>query len=175
MGALEGKDVVSWAQAILAHDPEAKIVLHGVSMGAATVMLATAEELPDAVKAAVEDCGYTDALSIFAGKIKNIMGVPGFPVLNFMDWMSKKRTGVQVSAAAPLTAVTKTKIPMLFIHSRTDKMIPYAMMEQLYAASKAPVKEQLTIKEAGHAMSYLVAPEIYFKTVFAFSDRFTAK
>ena len=38
---------------------DAEIVLHGLSMGAATVLMVSGERLPEQVKAIIEDCGYT--------------------------------------------------------------------------------------------------------------------
>ena len=47
MGYKEGEDIAAWARMIAEHHPKARIVLHGVSMGAATVMIAAArDDLP---------------------------------------------------------------------------------------------------------------------------------
>ena len=65
MGWLDRKDVLQWIDYIIEQDPEAKIVVHGISMGAATTMMTAGESTPDNVKAFVEDCGYTSVWDIF--------------------------------------------------------------------------------------------------------------
>ena len=63
MGVLESEDIKVWAEQIVERDPQAKIVLHGVSMGAATVLMASALDIKN-LCAVVEDCGYTSAYEI---------------------------------------------------------------------------------------------------------------
>lgn len=173
MGTRESDDIALWAAQIAREDPEAKIVLHGVSMGAATVLLASAREMPGQVAALVEDSGYTSAYDMFARQMRSLFNLPAFPLLDCANYMAQKRTGVKFSEASPLAAVRKTKIPTLFIHGADDRMVPPSMMQELYNASSAPVKEELIISKAGHAMAYVVDPQTYFTRVFAFTDKYT--
>ena len=167
MGTKESEDIVLWAQEIAKHDDAAKIILHGVSMGAATVMLATAQEPPNVV-AAVEDCGYTSAYTMFTAQLDKLFGLPPFPIMNCVDVVSRIKTGTALSAATPVEAVKSTKVPMLFIHGDVDELVPFAMMGELYDASAAPVKEQYVVRGAGHADAKRAAPAEYFAHVFAF-------
>ena len=172
MGALESQDIVRWARQIAAADPEARIVLHGVSMGAATVMLASAAELPPQVTAVVEDSGYTDVYGMFSAELKKLFGLPSFPVLDCANLMSGVRTGVYFKDVRPVDAVRQSKVPMLFIHGDADQLVPVGMMKELYAASAAPAKEELTVAGASHAVSASVAHDAYYKKVFGFADRY---
>lgn len=172
MGFFESADLVKWIEKIIAVDPSAEIVLHGVSMGAATVMMTTGKELPSNVKAAVEDCGYTSAYEMFRDQLQVIFGLPEFPIMSCVDVVSGIKTGAPVSKAAPLKAVGSTKVPMLFIHGDADKLIDHSMMERLFEASGAPVKEKWTVAGAGHADAKPKNPAAYFERVFAFVDRF---
>ena len=45
MGWLDRLDIISWINWIIEQDPDAQIVLHGVSMGAATVMMTSVKFL----------------------------------------------------------------------------------------------------------------------------------
>ena len=174
MGALEGQDIEKWVEKIAAEDPQAKIVLHGVSMGAATVMLASAQQdMPDNLAAVIEDCGYTSADKMFAMQLKNLFDLPSFPLIDCMDIMSRRKTGVALSAAAPIKAVQKTRVPMLFIHGDADKLVPYEMMQELYDACGAPVKEKVTVKGASHAEAKSADPQAYDRVVFGFANRYT--
>ena len=75
MGALESQDIFDWAAKISAQNPNSTIILHGVSMGAATVMM-TAAKNPKNVVAVVEDCGYTSAYEMFTAQLEKIFGLP---------------------------------------------------------------------------------------------------
>ncbi len=172
MGFFESDDLIGWIKKIVELDPSAEIVLHGVSMGAATVMLTTGKELPPNVKVAVEDCGYTSAYEMFRDQLQVIFGLPEFPIMKCVDVVSGVKTGASVSSAAPIKAVGATKVPMLFIHGDADRLIDHSMMERLFEASGAPVKEQWTVEGAGHADAKPKNPAAYFERVFAFVDRF---
>ena len=175
MGTLEANDIKLWTEKIIAEDPDAKIILHGVSMGAATAMMTTALELPENVVALVEDCGYTSAYKMFGVKLKELFDLPEFPFMNCVDIVCKIKTGVFLSDAAPIESVKSTKIPTLFIHGDEDKLVPYSMMNELYDASAAPVKEKMTVEGAGHADAKNKDPEVYFDRVFHFLRRFAGK
>ncbi|MBR2216089.1 MAG: alpha/beta hydrolase [Selenomonadaceae bacterium] len=167
MGAMESRDLVKWAEKIVATDPEAEISLHGVSMGGATVMMASALDIPH-LYAVVEDCGYTGAYEMFAGQLTKLYGLPSFPIMNFVDVVAYLRTGFWVSDMAPIKSVPATKVPMLFIHGDADGLVPYHMMGELFTASGAPHKEEMTVPGAGHADAKDAYPKAYFGRVFTF-------
>ncbi|MGN0940873.1 MAG: alpha/beta hydrolase [Selenomonadaceae bacterium] len=172
MGAKESIDVSDWASEITRRDPDAKIVLFGVSMGAATVMLAGADDgLPRSVTAVIEDSGYTDLRSVFAEELDKLIGLPPFPFLEFIDFVAQKRAGFTFEEAQPIKAVKKSRLPMLFIHGDADQLIPYAMMRRLYDASSSSDKETFTAEKMPHAAAY--QKKGYYKKVFDFADRHT--
>ena len=69
--------------------PDGKIVLYGISMGAATVMQASGLPLPESVVGIVEDCGFTSAYEEFRHMLKSMAHLPGFPLLNILGWQCK--------------------------------------------------------------------------------------
>lgn len=170
MGAKESEELVLWAEKILEADPEAKISLHGVSMGAATVMMASALEVPH-LYAVIEDCGYTSAYEMFSQQVEKLFGLPSFPIMDCVDVVARFRTGVAVSDMAPLKKVASAKVPILFIHGDKDGLVPYSMMSQLYDAANAPGKERMTIPGAAHAAAKNTMPRAYFGQVFDFLDK----
>ena len=165
MGALESRDVYDWAKKIPA---DAKIVLHGVSMGAATALMTAALEPPNLI-AVVEDCGYTSAYVMFTEQLNKIFGLPEYPVMPCANLVCKFHTGIKISDAAPLAVVDKIKVPVLFIHGDADKLVPFEMMTQLYDACAAP-KEKFVVAGAGHADAKPTNPAAYFDKVFSFLD-----
>lgn len=165
MGALESRDIFDWAKKLPA---DAKIVLHGVSMGAATALMTAALEPPNLI-AVVEDCGYTSAYEMFNEQLNKIFGLPEYPVMPCANLVCKFHTGVKISDAAPLAVIDKIKVPVLFIHGDADKLVPFDMMTQLYDACAAP-KEKFVVAGAGHADAKSTNPAAYFDKVFAFID-----
>ena len=152
LGYRESEDIVLWARRIAQENPQAKIILHGVSMGAATVMMAAGrEDLPPEVVAVVEDCGYTNADELIALQMENSFGLPSFPAMNLLNWRCEKMAGFSLKDASPIDAVRHARVPLLFIHGTKDTLVPPNMAEKLYAAANAPKKELLMIPGAVHA------------------------
>ena len=168
MGALESRDVFDWAAKISSENPDAKIVLHGVSMGAATVLMTAALE-PKNLVAVVEDCGYTSAYEMFTAQVEKIFGLPEYPVMPCANLVCKFKTGVKISDAAPLEVVNKITVPVLFIHGDDDGLVPFEMMGRLFDACAAP-KEKFVVAGAGHADAKRENPAAYFDKVFAFLE-----
>ena len=166
MGAFESYDVLLWSKKISDAHPDAKIILHGVSMGAATALMTAALE-PQNIVAVVEDCGYTSAYEMFAAQLDKIFGLPEFPFMFCADWVCRRKTGVKISDAAPIKIVDKIKVPVLFIHGDADKLVPFEMMTKLFDACTAP-KEKFVVEGAGHADAKRKNPDAYFAKVFAF-------
>lgn len=166
MGWVERFDVIEWIKYIISLEPDAQIILHGVSMGASTVLMASGEELPKNVKAIIADCGYTSEWDEFRQEA-DVLHIPWFPVLNASSAISKVRDGYDFKQASAVEQVKKSHIPTLFIHGSKDELVPYGMLNELYSAANCE-KEILTIQGAGHALSSSVAPELYWKTVETF-------
>lgn len=167
MGWDDRKDVLQWIDEVISIDPQAEIVLFGVSMGAATVMMTSGEKLPTNVKVLVEDCGYTSAYDVFVYQLDELYGLPPFPVLNAANTMTEIRAGYSIKEASALKQLKKNNKPILFIHGKEDKFVPYEMVDTLYAATDAP-KEKLIIPKAGHAESEEMDTKKYWSTIFNF-------
>ncbi len=166
MGALESKDIAFWTQKL---PPDAKIVLHGVSMGAATVLLTASTQNIQNLCAVVEDCGYSSAYDMFTAQLNKIFGLPEHPVMPCANFVCKIKTSVKISDAAPLEVVNNIKVPVLFIHGDADKLVPVEMLEKLYEKTTAP-KEKFIVAGAGHADSKRNDPVAYFDKVFTFLE-----
>lgn len=171
MGWLDRKDLLLWINYLLSNHPNAKIVLHGVSMGAATVMMASGEVLPVNVNAIVEDCGYTSVWDIFSSELKARFGLPAFPVLNAASAVTNIRAGYDFKEASSIEQMKNSKKPMLFIHGDDDKFVPTSMVYQLYDNANIP-KELVVVDGAGHAESRFTDEELYYGSVFNFINKF---
>lgn len=171
MGWDDRLDIISWINYILNENPNAEIILHGVSMGAATVLMTSGEEIPSNVKAIVADCGYTSVWDEFAYQLDDLFSLPEFPILNVSSMVAKIRAGYFLGEASSLEQVKNSKTPILYIHGDKDDFVPYYMMEELYNATSSE-KEMLTIEGAEHAKASEVDPETYWNTVNNFINKY---
>lgn len=170
MGWDDRLDIIDWANEIIKQNPNAKIVLYGVSMGGATVMMTTGEELPSNIKVAIEDCGYTSIWDEFSYMLKDLYELPDFPALNMASLVTRIKAGYFLEEGSAIKQVAKSKTPTLFIHGKEDKFVPYSMLEKVYEAASCE-KQKLEIEEAEHALSASVNPQLYWTTIFEFINK----
>lgn len=170
MGWNDRKDILRWIDLILKENNNAKIILHGVSMGGATVMMTSGEELPENVKCIIEDCGYSSVVDEFEDKLKNIFNLPKTPILQAADLVSRVRAGYWFSDASSVNQLKKAKVPILFIHGDKDDFVPYDMLDKVYNAADVE-KEKLVVEGAEHANSAYVNPELYWNTISNFINK----
>lgn len=148
-----------------------EIVLHGVSMGGATVLMTSGENLPDNVKAVVSDCAYTSVSDELGYQLKTMVNLPYFPLLSSTSILSKIRAGYFFEEASALKQVRKSNLPTLFIHGSADDFVPFYMVKELYNACKSE-KELLVVPDAGHGMAYDTDPDTYRQTVGDFIQKY---
>lgn len=171
MGWHDRLDIMEWIDWIIRQDSEAEIILFGISMGGATVMMTAGEELPENVKLIIEDCGYTSVWDEFKEQLKQMFGLPPFPILNIASALTKSRANFDFTKASAVEQLKKAKIPMLFIHGDKDTFVPYWMLDVVYEAA-ACEKEKLVIKGAEHAKSAAHEPELYWSSVEQFIKKY---
>lgn len=165
MGWLDRKDVARWIDEVPQHfGDSARVVVHGISMGAATTMMLSGDSLPDRVKCFVEDCGYTSVWDQFKKELKGQFGLPSFPLLNVASRLCEWRYGWNFTEASALEQVRRCALPMLFIHGDTDDYVPTPMVYEVYAA-KSGDKDLWVSEGVDHAHSYKVYPELYTEKV----------
>ncbi|MCM1515984.1 MAG: alpha/beta hydrolase [Paraprevotella sp.] len=176
MGWKDRLDVLHWAQIAeeMFRDSicESRMVIHGVSMGAATTMCLSGEEnLPPYIRAFVEDCGYTSVWDEFSGQLKEQFGLPGFPLMHTTSLLCKWKYGWSFGEASPIRQVAKCTRPMLFIHGDADTYVPYSMLRPLYEAKPKP-KEMWTAPGSQHAKAFYDYPDDYTNVVRSFLEKY---
>lgn len=171
MGWDDRLDIVDWIGQIVEEDPDAQIVLFGVSMGGATVMMVSGEDLPDNVKAIVEDCGYTSAWDEFSYQLKMLFKLPEFPSMHCASIVTKLRAGWWLGEGSAIEQVANSKTPIFFIHGDEDTFVPYFMQQEVYDVATVE-KDILIVEGAGHGMAANELGQEYWDRVFSFVNRF---
>ncbi|MDO3412296.1 alpha/beta hydrolase [Saccharibacillus sp. CPCC 101409] len=164
----ERLDYLGWIRQTVAQTgTHAQIVLHGISMGGATVMMTSGEDLPPQVKAIVEDCGYTSVKDELAYQMKRMYKLPAFPMLPATEALTRFKAGYSFTEASALSQVRRCRTPMLFIHGSNDQFVPTSMVHELYEACPSE-KELLIVDGAGHGDSFLIDKPLYTRSVTKF-------
>ena len=172
MGWLDRLDVLQWMDtANRLFGDSTRMVVHGISMGAATTMMVSGETLPPYVKCFVEDCGYTSVWDEFKGELKNQFGLPAFPLLDVASWLCGLKYGWTFREASALEQVKRCALPMLFIHGDADTFVPTWMVHPLYKAKPEP-KELWLVPGAAHAVSYKENKVEYTRRVQDFTGKY---
>lgn len=177
MGWKDRLDLLQWTEtANEMYGGNTQMVVHGISMGAATTMMMSGEVAQGTtqqpfVKCFVEDCGYTSVWDEFSHELKSQFGLPAFPLMYTSSWLCDAKYGWNFKEASALNQVSKCKLPMFFIHGDADTYVPTWMVYLLYEAKPEP-KELWIVPGAAHAVSYRDYPEQYTAHVKSFVDKY---
>lgn len=163
-GINESKDCLAWVAFAVEHfGPDVKLILTGISMGAATVMLATRNALPSNVIGILADCGYSSAEDIIKKVLKDLH-LPSLMVYPLVRWAGKIFGGFDTADADVLSAVKRASVPIIFIHGETDDFVPHDMSKLLY--ENCPTRKLfVSVPGAGHGLGYPMNPEGYIAQV----------
>lgn len=171
MGYFDKDILCAWINYIVTNDQDSQIIMHGVSMGASTVMMVTGEQLPKNVKCAVADCGFSTLRGMIEFEMKTLMHLPTFPLLNAMNTVSKLRGKLDINKCSAVDAVKKSNTPTLFIHGTADDMVPYSMLDEVFNACTAE-KDRLDVPGAVHTAAVAVDRDAYFAKLDEFTEKY---
>ncbi len=153
-GCLDRKDALEWIQWVIKECGEdVQILLHGTSMGGATVLMASGLKLPKQVKGIISDCGFTSPKEVFTHVLHSMYHMPAFPIIQIADWINRKKAGYGMDECNAAREVRKAEVPILLIHGEADTFVPCSMCEEIYENCASP-KDKLIVKGAAHAESY---------------------
>lgn len=131
-GVRECEDLALWVDLIAKRIPDGNIVLHGTSLGGATVLLASSMDLPN-VKRIVEDCGYKSIQWEFECMARLFAHFVPRLTLKAAERVTKRKLGFDFSTISPINSVAQAKYPVMFVHGKADTFIPCAAAEEMYA------------------------------------------
>ena len=170
-GINESRDAVSWIHYVLDRiDPNAKILLGGISMGAATVMMASAMDIPENVKGTVADCGYTSAKDIIKKVIRD-MHLPDNLLYPFVRLGAILFGNFDPDSNSPIESMPNCRVPVIFFHGDEDAFVPQSMSEENHAACAAP-KHLVITPGAGHGLCFPTDVDTYVTEIANFFEPF---
>jgi fermentation-respiration switch protein FrsA (DUF1100 family) len=155
-GVNESRDCLSWLDYMTKRFGEdQKIILTGISMGAATVMMATTYDLPKNVVGILADCGYTSAEAIIK-KVMRSMKLPVPLLYPFIKLGARIYGHFDLEENPPIEAMKKCTLPIVFVHGDADDFVPHEMSARLYKECASEKKLLITVPGAGHGLAYPV-------------------
>ncbi len=167
------RDCIGWTKfALDKFGKDSTILLHGISMGSATVMNASGEkDLPEQVKGIVSDCGYSSAWKQFRHVLKRNFHLHSFPTLYLANIINKIVCRYDFRENAPMNQVKNAEVPFMFIHGEDDDFVPTEMVYEVFDACGSEMKELHIFPGAAHAESYYVCHDEYVKALKEFIDK----
>lgn len=162
-GIQERQDLLKWVDyALERFGPDVKILLYGVSMGGATVLMASELPLPKNVKGIIADCPYAAPIDIILHVGKK-MPIPSWLIRPFAIWGAKIFGGFDLTEADAREAVKHTPVPILILHGEADGFVPHQMSD--ITEGNPAMITRYTFPNADHGISYLVDTALYQKLV----------
>lgn len=151
-GVRESEDCADWCYRINEEYKPEHIVLHGISLGGATVMMALSEQLPKNVEGVIEDCGFTSPYEQLKHNVEQ-MKIPPFLVMPVTDLYCKLKAGYGFKDKSSLDGIKQNKRPLLVIHGDKDDFVPTEMGRRIYEAADCD-KELVITENTTHADSF---------------------
>ncbi len=164
-GFYERKDMLSWIDYIN-KKKKTKIILYGISMGGTVIMRTVGENLPDNVICAIEDCGFISNYDQFYNQLKYLKFLPK-PIISSFNIFSSIFFGFNIYKFKPEEILMNGKIPFMFIHGSSDKLVPPKNAYDAYQLYKGK-KKLLIIDGAKHMKSSIQDSKKYYNEIFSF-------
>lgn len=168
-GTRERYDAKTWAEYVVSRFGEdTKIFLYGISMGGATVLMASELDLPKNVVGIIADCPFSTVSGIIK-KVCQDMKLPVWLIYPFVKMGAFMFAGFKPDCASPVQAVKNTSLPILLIHGENDRFVPCSMSDEIAAAN-----EKITyykIPDAPHALAIIYDTENYVSELKKFTEK----
>lgn len=141
MGWYDRLDIKRWMAVANSIWDSDFMLVHGVSMGAATTMMVSGEpDLPQNVRCFIEDCGYTSVWDQY-DNLRRERSHIRIGALNKASEYCEKTYGWNFKEASSLDQLARCDRPMLFIHGNPDNFVSVDFVYRCYAAKTHGYKE----------------------------------
>ncbi len=164
-GVNECKDCKSWVQYVMKkRGQDHPVYLNGISMGATSVLLASALDLPENTRGIIADCGFSSPCEIISEVAKKMLKTKSDALINCVDVYCKALGKFSIKGTCTESAMRQNTIPVLFVHGERDNLVPASMTRTAFDACAAP-KSLVLSKNADHGMSYLLDCDRYCQEI----------
>jgi fermentation-respiration switch protein FrsA (DUF1100 family) len=163
-GIKEREDCLAWCKYVSERFGEdVPIVLTGLSMGAATVLMASNLELPGAVAGIIADSPYASPRSIIC-KVCKDMHLPAWLAYPFVKLGAALYGQFSIDVISAEDAVKSANVPILLLHGEDDRFVP-CEMSALIRDSCASTCTLYTFPGAAHGLCYMTDPQRYERII----------
>ena len=166
-GVLDRFDVQSWAKKVAELFPDTSIFLHGMSMGAASILQSADLELDPAVCGIIADCGFSSTNEVFRNLVGGLYHLPATPFVDIFEAVNRMTAGYGFTDADSVRSMEKSRLPLAYICGDCDRYVPLDMAMRIYNACVQD-KVLLIAEGAGHAASFMMENEKYRNLIMEF-------
>lgn len=164
-GYYEKYDLKKWINfALRNYGTDSNILIHGVSMGAATTMMVTGLDIPkDKVKFMLLDSGFSKLGKTLTNP-KRSKGLRMFLIgLNVVTYVKHRFLLANVN---PIKQMKKNTIPFLIVQGDEDTAVTVSMAKKLYESSPTIKKDILIIEGSKHALGFRDDYKLCYDTLY---------
>jgi uncharacterized protein len=169
LGWLDRLDLLLWIDKVLEKDNQCRIYLYGLGMGAATLLLASGEVMPEQVSGLIADSSYTSVYSGIRSSLPQFSRLPIKRFLRIANRYSKQLVGYPFLQISVTRQIGSNHLPVLFLHGESDSFLAVSESNTLMEAT-AGEKQQIIFPGMGHLQAVTDAPE-YWPKVLDFINR----
>lgn len=159
-GVKESEDMLCWIDYHNQHLSNCPVVISGLSMGASTVLYMLDKPLPNNVKAAICDCGFTSPAEIIGKIFRETAHIPSALFIRTADLFARIFAGFSFYEQDSRKTLAKNRLPILMAHGTADDFVPCSMSEEAFACCTGE-KYLILAEGAEHGYSYSVAEAEY--------------
>lgn len=153
LGLKESRDVEQWVNWAEAKQSDVRIILDGLSAGGAASICYAGRYAAKSLAAIISESCFTSLEAEINYIVKQRLHLPFFPVGSLFKWMIACFAKFDVKEVSPIADLKQTDIPILFIHGEKDTLVPFAMEDELYHASKSKLKKKIAVTNGKHELS----------------------
>lgn len=170
-GVLDAHDLKRWVDKMEEIFPGNDIFLHGMSMGAASVMNSADLFRNGEVCGIIADCGFTCPHDVFCHLIGDVYHVPRFPFIGAFELANMICAKYDFHTYDARYALADSPVPCAYICGTLDRFIPFSMAQSIAACCE----RHMFVEGGGHAASYMMETEKYRDFVTDFINTFRRK
>jgi fermentation-respiration switch protein FrsA (DUF1100 family) len=164
-GYLESQDATSAFDYLKQLNPQAKLLVIGVSLGGASALLSPV--IRQQADALVLESVYSDLPTAIFNRLQVRLGKAASLAYPLLAWQLPLRLGFKAADLSPLRELGKVKMPVMIMNGAIDTYTSVQEAQSMYQALQAP-KKLIIVPNAGHLDLYAYNSSLYEPQLKAF-------